>query len=306
MPAQRRVRLRYHRPTMAAQILDGVALAEASRMETRQRVQNLRDDGHPVKLVALMVGEPAGAAIYAQRQAEQAAEVGIDYELVRLAAGDTPDATYDAVKRRINDLNADASITGIMLHLPLPEGVDTMRLQHKIDAVKDVEGVSPANIGYVVYGHTLIAPCTARAAVELVEASGVNLEGAEATVVGASQIAGRPVSLLLTERKATVTICQKETRDLMSHTKRADVLVVAVGRPNLIGPDHVKEGACVVDVGINRVTTLDGKKRTVGDVDFERVVEKAGWITPVPGGVGPMTVAMLLSNTVKAAELLAR
>ena len=290
---------------MPATILDGHALAAASKEQTRRSVATLRDAGCPVKLAAIMVGEPAGAAIYAQRQAEQAAEVGIDYELLRLPAGETPRATYDAVKRRIRELNADAGVTGIMLHLPLPPGVNATRLQHKIDAVKDVEGVSPANIGYVVYGDTLIAPCTARAALELIDASGVPLEGAEATVVGASQIAGRPVSLLLTERKATVTLCQKETRDLVAHTSRADVLVVAVGRPNLIGADHVKPGACVIDIGINRVTTFDGKRITVGDVDFERVAEKAGWITPVPGGVGPMTVAMLLSNTAKAAEILA-
>ena len=290
---------------MAARILDGVALAEASRSETKRRAQALRAAGHPVKLVALLAGEPEGAKIYAQRQAEAARAVGIDYELLTLGAGVTADATYDTVKETISQLNQDDTVTGIMLHLPLPRGVNTIRLQHTIDAVKDVEGVSPANIGYVVYGNTLIAPCTARAAVELIDASGVKLEGAEATVVGASQIAGRPVSLLLTERLATVTICQKETRDLISHTKRADVLVVAVGRPNLISPDHVREGACVIDIGINRVTTLDGKKRTVGDVDFDRVKEKAGWITPVPGGVGPMTVAMLLANTVKAAEILA-
>ncbi|MEL7238557.1 MAG: bifunctional 5,10-methylene-tetrahydrofolate dehydrogenase/5,10-methylene-tetrahydrofolate cyclohydrolase, partial [Planctomycetota bacterium] len=175
----------------------------------------------------------------------------------------------------------------------------------RIDLAKDVEGVAPASIGRVVYGRTLLAPCTARAAVELIEASDVQLEGAEAVVVGASEIAGKPVALLLTQRKATVTVCQKETVDLASHTRRADVLVVAVGRPNLIGPDHVKDGACVIDVGINRVTTLDGKKRTVGDVDFDRVQPKAGCITPVPGGVGPMTVAMLLANTVESAELAA-
>ena len=290
---------------MAATVLDGTALAEASKAKTRSRARALRDAGRPVKLVALLVGEPAGAVMYAERQAEAARAVGIDYELLRLPPGETPDATYDAVKSELLRLNHDDAVTGIMLHLPMPPGVNTTRLQHKIHATKDVEGVSPANIGYVVYGQTLIAPCTARAAVELIEASGINLVGAEAVVVGASQIAGRPVSLLLTERLATVTVCHKETRDLEAHTRRAEVLVVAAGRPNLIGRDHVREGACVIDVGINRVTTLDGTKRTVGDVDFERVVGKAGWITPVPGGVGPMTVAALLSNTVRAAELAA-
>ena len=288
---------------MAATILDGIALAETSKATTRARAEALKSAGRPVKLVALLVGEPAGAVLYAERQAEAARAVGIDYELRRVEPGETAKATYDAVKAQILALNHDDGVTGVMLHLPMPAGVNTVRLQHKIVATKDVEGVSPANIGYVVYGQTLIAPCTARAAVELIEASGVNLVGAEAVVVGASQIAGRPVSLLLTERLATVTLCHKETRDLIGRTKRADVLVVAVGRPNLIGPEHVRDGACVIDVGINRVTTIEGKMRTIGDVDFDGVVEKAGWITPVPGGVGPMTVAMLLSNTVRAAEL---
>jgi methylenetetrahydrofolate dehydrogenase (NADP+)/methenyltetrahydrofolate cyclohydrolase len=166
--------------------------------------------------------------------------------------------------------------------------------------------VNPANIGYVVYGHTLIAPCTALAVIELIESTGVSLRGAEAVVVGASEIAGKPIALLLTQRLATVTLCHIETRDLKSHTRRADVLVVAVGKAGLIGADHVKAGAVVIDVGINRITGADGAKKTVGDVDFEAVREKAGFITPVPGGVGPMTVAMLLRNTLRSAELLAK
>ncbi len=281
------------------QILDGVKLAEASKAETAERVAALREAGHPVKLVALLCGEPAGAVVYAERQAESCRAVGVDYELLRLPAR----IGFDKLSSEIARLNIDESVTGIMLHLPLPDGMDPTPSQGLIAPRKDVEGVSPANIGYVVYGRTLIAPCTARAAIELVEAAGVAIEGAEACVVGASEIAGKPTALLLVQRKATVTICQKETRDLAEHTKRADILVVAVGRPNLIGPDHVKPGACVIDIGINRVMTLSGKRITVGDVDFERVRHKAGWITPVPGGVGPMTVAMLLANTAKAAEM---
>ncbi len=282
-------------------LIDGRALAEVSRAETAERVAKLREAGRPPKLVAILCGESngGGAEVYAQRQAESCRAVGIDYDLLRLPA----DAPFDRVAGEIIRLNQEASVTGIMLHLPLPGGTDPTPLQSLIRGEKDVEGVSPANIGRVVYGRTLIAPCTARAAVELIEASGVELEGAEAVVVGASEIAGKPVALLLTQRKATVTVCQKETRDLIEHTRRADVLVVAVGRPNLIGPDHVKEGACVIDIGINRVTTLSGKRTTVGDVDFERVRPKAGKITPVPGGVGPMTVAMLLANVARAAEM---
>ena len=280
-------------------LIDGRELAKASKADTARRVAALRESGRPVRLVAILCGEPGGASVYAERQAESCRAVGIEYELLRMPA----DATFDAISAEIMRLNQDDGITGVMLHLPLPHGMDPTPLQGLIRAAKDVEGVGPANIGRVVYGRTLIAPCTARAAVELIEASGVELEGAEAVVVGASEIAGKPVALLLTQRKATVTLCQKETRDLMSHTKRADVLVVAVGRPNLIGPDHVKAGACVIDIGINRVTSLSGKQTTVGDVDFDRVKEKAGRITPVPGGVGPMTVAMLLANTVRAAEV---
>jgi methylenetetrahydrofolate dehydrogenase (NADP+)/methenyltetrahydrofolate cyclohydrolase len=191
-----------------------------------------------------------------------------------------------------------------MMHLPLPKHMDAPRLQYEIDVVKDVEGVNPANIGYVVYGHTLIAPCTALAVIELIASTGEKLEGKEAVMVGASEIVGKPIALLLAERMATVTLCHIATRDLKVHTQRAEILVVAVGKAGLITPDHVREGAIVVDVGINRITAPDGTKKTVGDVAFDAVKQKAGWITPVPGGVGPMTVAMLLRNTLRSAELI--
>ncbi len=282
-----------------ANIIDGKRLADDSRARTANRVARLATNGKAVKLAAILCGDPGGAAVYAERQAQSCRDVGIEYDLRRLPV----DASADRIAIEIVRLNNNPGVTGIMLHLPLPGGIDPTPLQGLIASEKDVEGVGPANIGRVVYGRTLIAPCTARAAIELIESTGLQLEGAEACVVGASEIAGKPVALLLTQRKATVTVCQKETVDLTSHTKRADVLVVAVGRPNLIGPDHVKPGACVIDIGINRVTSLDGKRSTVGDVDFDRVRPIAGFITPVPGGVGPMTVAMLLANTVRAAEV---
>ncbi|MEM7808853.1 MAG: bifunctional 5,10-methylenetetrahydrofolate dehydrogenase/5,10-methenyltetrahydrofolate cyclohydrolase [Planctomycetota bacterium] len=277
-------------------LIDGRRLAAESRQRTADRVASL---GVPVKLAAILCGDPGGAAVYADRQAQSCRDVGIDYVLRRLPE----DASFDRIATEIVRLNNDPTVTGVMVHLPLPGGIDPTPLQSLIALHKDVEGVSPANIGRVVYGRTLLAPCTARAAVELIESTDVPIEGAEAVVVGASEIAGKPMALLLTQRKATVTICQKETRDLVAHTSRADILVVAVGRPNLIGPDHVKHGAVVIDVGINRVTSFDGKRSTVGDVDFDRVLTKAGRITPVPGGVGPMTVAMLLANTARAAEV---
>ncbi|MEM8874013.1 MAG: bifunctional 5,10-methylenetetrahydrofolate dehydrogenase/5,10-methenyltetrahydrofolate cyclohydrolase [Planctomycetota bacterium] len=284
-----------------AHIIDGTAIAAEARREVKGRVAHLRSLGKPVRLVAMLFGSPPGAQIYAQRQGEACAEVGIDYELKQLPA----DITQADAEAELFTLNDDPDVTGIMVHLPLPPALDHYALQGHIRVTKDVEGVTPANIGHVVYGRTLIAPCTALAAYELVRSTGIDLRGAEATVVGASEIAGKPVSLLLTQAEATVTICHKLTRDLIAHTSKADILIVAAGYPNLIGPDHVREGAVVIDIGINRVMTFDGKKKTVGDVDFDRVQHKAGRITPVPGGVGPMTVAMLLRNTVRAAELAA-
>ena len=282
---------------MPAKIIDGVALAERVKQDVAARVRALP---RPVHLVAILVGATPGAELYAQRQGDACRALGIEYDLVSLP----DDVTQNDVKREIRRLNDDAGVTGIMMHLPLPAHLDAPRLQYEIDVVKDVEGVNPANIGYVVYGHTVIAPCTALSVIELIKSTGVALRGAEATVVGASQIVGKPVSLLLTEQMATVSLCPIATRDLKEHTRRADVLVVAAGKAGLITGDHVREGAVVVDVGINRLVQPDGTKKTVGDVDFDAVRQKAGHITPVPGGVGPMTVAMLLKNTLRSAEIL--
>ena len=284
---------------MAANFIDGAALAASVNRQVQQRVGELARAGRKISLTAILVGSTAAGELYAKRQGEACAAVGIGYRLMTLPG----DASFEMVSGVIGELNAEAGVTGIMLHLPLPGHLDATLLQYAIDPVKDVEGVNPANIGYVVYGHTLIAPCTALAAIELIESTGERIRGAEAVVVGASQIAGRPISLLLTERMATTTLCHIETRDLKAHTSRADILVVAVGKAGLITAEHVREGAVVIDVGINRIAGADGKKKTVGDVDFETVREKASHLTPVPGGVGPMTVAMLLKNTVRSAEL---
>ena len=285
---------------MAAILIDGAAHAVQVRQDVRERVQQLNQQGRIVQLTAILVGSTPAAEVYAENQAKTSRAVGIEYRLLKLPAT----ASMDDVRVNIERLNHDPSVTGIMLHLPLPKHLDATVLQHAIDTVKDVEGVSPANIGYVVYGHTLIAPCTALAVLELIKTTGVQLRGAEAVVVGASEIAGKPIALLLAEQMATITLCHIATRDLMSHTKRAEVLVVAVGKAGLIGAQHVKPGAIVIDVGINRVTQPDGTKKTVGDVQFDEVSEVASFLTPVPGGVGPMTVAMLLKNTLRSAELL--
>lgn len=286
---------------MAATLIDGTAVADGVKREVAARIAALRAGGHPVHLTAILVGATPAAELYANRQAEGCRAIGIDYTLLHLP----DDISNKDLRREIRRLNDDANVTGVMLHLPLPHHIDTARVQFEIDVVKDVEGVNPANIGYVLYRHVVIAPCTAMAAVELVKHTGVPLEGAEAVVVGASHIVGKPIAMLLLEQQATVAVCHIATRDLKLHTKRAEILIVAAGKAGLITADHVRDGACVIDVGINRITLPDGTKRTVGDVDFEAVREKAGFITPVPGGVGPMTVAMLLRNTLRSAEILA-
>jgi methylenetetrahydrofolate dehydrogenase (NADP+)/methenyltetrahydrofolate cyclohydrolase len=285
---------------MAEKWIDGTALATATRQGVADVVKNLAAAGRAVHLTAILVGSTPAGELYAQRQREACEAVGIRYSL-RTLAGDISRPDLNAV---IEELNGDASVTGIMLHLPLPRHLDATELQYCIDPVKDVEGVNPANIGYVVYGHTLIAPCTALAVIELIKSTGIPLRGAEAVVVGASEIAGKPIALLLAEQMATVTLCHIATKDLAAHTRRAEVLVVAVGKPGLITANHVKDGAVVIDVGINRITLPDGTKKTVGDVDAEGVYAKAARISPVPGGVGPMTVAMLLKNTLRSAQLL--
>lgn len=284
---------------MAATIIDGANIARQVREQVTQTVAGFTARGKKIHLAAMIVGSTPAGELYAQRQGEACRAVGIGYQLHTLAA----DVNQQMVKDQIHRLNDDEGVTGIMLHMPLPSHMNATELQYEIAPRKDVEGVNPANIGYVVYGQTVIAPCTARAAVELINSTGVEVCGAEAVVVGASEIAGKPIALLLMEQMATVTVCHVATRDLALHTRRAEILVVAVGKPDLIGPDHVKEGAVVIDVGINRIKLADGTKKTVGDVSFEAVRQKAGFITPVPGGVGPMTVAMLLKNTMRCAEL---
>jgi methylenetetrahydrofolate dehydrogenase (NADP+)/methenyltetrahydrofolate cyclohydrolase len=285
---------------MACSIIDGIAIAQRVKNEVAARARRFADQGKTVHLTAILAGATPAGEIYAERQAEACRAVGIKYSLLKLPA----EITQRDLKQQIRRLNRDSTVTGIMMHLPVPQHIDAARMQYEIDVVKDVEGVNPANIGYVVYGHTLIAPCTALSVIELIKTTGVELRGAEAVVVGASEIAGKPIALLLTEQMATVTLCHIATKDLLSHTQRAQVLVVAVGKPGLITSEHVRDGAIVIDVGINRVTLPDGTKKTVGDVDFDGVKEKAAHLTPGPGGVGPMTVAMLLRNTIRSAEIL--
>lgn len=277
-----------------ARIIDGKALGQAVREEVARRVAGAPG---PVRLDAVLVGSDRAAEIYARNQERTCAEVGIEYVLHRIPDG----AGYDEIAGRVLLLNTDEAVTGLMLHLPLPEGVDTERIQSLIAPDKDIEGVNPANIGNVVYGRRSLVPCTALATVELIESTGVELRGAKCVVIGASNIVGKPVAVLLMRAEATVVSTNKFTVDLAGETRDADVVISAAGVPGLVTAEMIKPGAVVVDVGINRIVDADGNRRTVGDVDFDGVLPVAGWLTPVPGGVGPMTVAMLLRNAVDAA-----
>ncbi len=287
---------------MAARIIDGNLLAQQIQTDVRRQVEQMRAAGQALKLVAVLVGEPPASMVYARSQARQCEKLGIAYDLVQLPV----ECDAPCVLERIDELNADPSVTGIMLHLPLPPWINPHEMQYRIDPYKDVEGVNPANIGMVFYNHPIIAPCTALAVVEIINETKMPLRGAHAVVVGQGAIVGRPISVLLAQREATVTACNEFTPDLAEHTAKADLLVVAAGKAGLITARHVKPGAVVIDVGINRVQVTDeqGNKtsKTVGDVDFDSVRPVAGALTPVPGGVGPMTVTMLLRNTVEAAR----
>jgi methylenetetrahydrofolate dehydrogenase (NADP+)/methenyltetrahydrofolate cyclohydrolase len=279
---------------MSAKIIDGKELSARVR---ENLIARIKAAGRPARLDAVLVGNDRAAAIYAENQAKTCAAVGIDYRLHRLPDG----AVYDDIAGRILLLNTEDDVRAIMLHLPLPAGVDVERIQSLIAPEKDVEGVNPANIGNVVYGRRSLVPCTALASVEMIESTGVELRGSRCVIVGASNIVGKPIAVLMMRAEATVISTNKFTRGIADITRSADVLVAAAGVPGLIKGDMVKPGAVVIDVGINRIAGADGKSITVGDVAFDEVREVAGWISPVPGGVGPMTVAMLLRNTVDAA-----
>lgn len=287
---------------MEHKIIDGKKHAQQVKDEVRARVDELKKLGWSPRLVSIDIGEIGPVRLFIKHQQKACAEVGIEYENRHYPE----DVTQREVLAAIQALNADPRVTGIILQRPVPRSLDLEALENTMHPSKDVEGMSSANIGNIVYGDSSLGPCTSLASVELLKATGLNLRGLEVVVVGHSEIVGKPVALLLVEDLATVTICHHGTRNLSYHTRQADALVVAVGKPGLITADMVKPGAAVIDIGINQVdvTLPDGTvtKKTVGDVDFEAVQRVAGWITPVPGGVGPMTVAMLLRNTVVATE----
>ncbi|HOM27682.1 MAG TPA: bifunctional 5,10-methylenetetrahydrofolate dehydrogenase/5,10-methenyltetrahydrofolate cyclohydrolase, partial [bacterium] len=265
--------------------------------EVKKEIEQLKSKGIIPKLVAVSVGENPASIVYMNQQKKNCEKIGINYEIMSLS--DSIDEK--GIIENIEKLNENPDVTGIILQLPLPKGVDTRKVQSKIAPNKDVEGVNPVNMGWIVYGRPVVGPCTALAVKEIIEYLGINLYGKEVVMVGHSDIVGKPVGLLLVDKFATITICHIGTSDagrLQDHVKRAEILIVAVGKANLIPGDWIKEGAIVIDVGINRV----GDK-IVGDVEFEKAKEKASWITPVPGGVGPITTAILLRNTVLLVKL---
>jgi methylenetetrahydrofolate dehydrogenase (NADP+) / methenyltetrahydrofolate cyclohydrolase len=290
--------MRYHL-AMSAQIIDGKALAQQFRQQVAQRASALRDRGFVPKLDAILVESgDNGARVYAQNQARTCETLGIEYQLHTLERG----SDQEAIEAKEYQLNNDDAVHAIMVHMPMPEGVDAYRIQELIDPAKDVEGVNPANIGNVVYGRSMRAPCTALATLKLIDSTGIDLKGKVCVVVGASAVVGRPIAVLLMQREATVVSCNKFTEGLKELCLSADVLIPAAGVAGLISGDMVRPGALVVDVGVNRIKDDAGKSKTVGDVDFEGVRAVAGWISPVPGGVGPMTVAVLLHNVIEVAQ----
>ena len=278
-----------------ANILDGRQLAQTLKDELRAEIAALKEQtGQVPHLVNVIIGDDAGSCAYANSQKRVAEQVGIDYELKTLSS-DITQEEFDAV---IKELNENDGVHGIMLHKPVPKQIDYHTVANCVDMAKDLEGINVANIGKMILGETNIIPCTPASVMEHLKSTGVELKGKEAVVIGHSGIVGKPLTLLLLEQLATVTVCHIGTSEagrLEEHVKRADILVVAVGKAELIKGEWIKEGAIVVDVGINRV---DGK--IIGDVEFESAKAKASHITPVPGGVGPVTVVMLMRNGLEA------
>ncbi len=277
-----------------AKLLEGKPLAQNLKEEIKSEVSSLKKK--PV-LASIQVGDNAGAQAYVKSQKKTAETLGIDYQFHKLSQ----DTTEPSLIEFIQKLNSDKSVNGIIIQMPLPTQVDYKKISQFISPDKDAEGMHPANIGKIVFGKANILPCTPAAVMELLNSTGVNLYGKEVVVVGHSEIVGKPLALLLLDKFATVTICHIGTSQagkLEEHVRKAEVLVVAVGKAGLIKGEWIKEGAIVVDVGINRI----GDK-IVGDVEFETAEKRAAYITPVPGGVGPLTVTMLMRNVVEAAKL---
>jgi methylenetetrahydrofolate dehydrogenase (NADP+)/methenyltetrahydrofolate cyclohydrolase len=290
---------------MSTKLIDGRSIAARVRAGVAREVGDFRQQyGHAPGLATVLVGEDPGSAVYVAGKQRASLEVGIVPFDRRLPA----EASFEQVADELQSLNADAAVNGILLQLPVPEPLDGDALTAMIDPDKDVDGLTPVNAGLLALGRPGLRPCTPAGVMELLADTGVELEGAEAVIVGRSNLFGKPMAQLLLGVNATVTVCHSRTRDLDEVCARADVLIAAIGRPRLIGAEFVKPGAVVIDVGINRLTPEQAGNSSglVGDVDFAAVEPIASAITPVPGGVGPMTIAFLLRNTLQAAHLQAR
>ena len=278
---------------MAAVILSGKEMSEGLRREIAERVARLKEKGITPGLAVILVGNDPASEIYVRNKGNGCAEVGMYSRTINMPAETTQEELEDAIEA----LNADPAIHGILVQLPLPKHLDEQAALAKILPEKDVDGFHLINAGHMLTGTEGVVACTPRGALYMIRSTGLDLNGLEAVVIGRSNIVGKPMAMLLMRENCTVTVCHSRTKNLAEHTRRADILVAAVGKAGFVTADMVKPGAVVIDVGINRV---DGKVK--GDVDFDAVKEVAGWITPVPGGVGKMTITMLLANTVEAAE----
>jgi len=288
---------------MTAQLIDGKATSKKIQEEISEEVERLKSEYDVVPgLATVLVGENPASQFYVRSKQKRCAEVGIRSFGHNLPA----EASQEEVEALVSRLNADPEVDGILVQLPLPDHLDEEQVLSLIDLGKDVDGFHPVNIGRLAMKgrDPMFVPCTPAGCIELLDRYGVDIEGKEAVVLGRSNIVGLPVAMLLLHRNATITICHSRTKDLPGTCSRADILIAAVGRPAMVKKDWVKPGAAVIDVGINRVDDPSAKRgyRIVGDVDFDEVKEVAGYLTPVPGGVGPMTIAMLLNNTLRSAR----
>ncbi len=292
---------------MTAQIISGTEIAKQIREELKQEIAELKEKHNLIPgLVTVLVGEDPASQVYVGQKEKTSQNLGVYSERYDLPA----DTSQGKLLTLIDKLNKDPKIHGILVQLPLPKHLNEGEVLYAIDPKKDVDGFHPVNVGKLMIGEPDYLPCTPHGIQQLLIRSGVNIEGAEVVVVGRSNIVGKPIANILLQKKeganATVTVCHTATRDISFHTKRADILIVAAGKPKAVTADMVKEGVVVIDVGVNQIgTTPEGKRILVGDVDFDAVKEKAKAITPVPGGVGPMTITMLMMNTVRAAKVAA-
>ena len=278
-----------------AKILDGKAAAAEVRSEVASEVASLKERGVPVRLDVILAGEDPASLTYVASKERDSQEVSIESRVHRFPA----DVSQEELSDLVGQLNKNSAVSGFFIQLPLPEGLDSMPLISSISPAKDVDGLSPESVGRLVVGLPSLLPCTPHGVIQLLKRNGIELSGREAVVVGRSNLVGKPLAQLLLRENATVTVCHSRTQDLPEVTRRADVLIVAAGKREMVGAEHVGEGAVVVDVGIHRKE----EGGLVGDVRFDEVEPRAAWISPVPGGVGPMTRAMLLHNTVTAARM---